>query len=125
MKKLIQEIDLHIVVMGGLIAVLYIGLPSTITFAPGEPRLLPSLAVGLVPLLLLLGPSILTRTNDYRKLGKNALRYCGVNTLVAVIYGIICGLQFFAMPSRAKSDVKRKQSPQVRTASLLQMSVPG
>ncbi len=101
MKRLLLMIDLHIVVLGITVSVLLVGIVSVITFVPGTPRLLPCLVMGLVPLLVFLEPSIITRAIDRKKIGGETWRYFGVNTLIAMLYGITCGLLIFGLLPRA------------------------
>ena len=100
MKRIIEEIDFHILAIGLIVSLLFVAFSSTITFIPGSPPLLRTLACGIVPLLVFLEPTILTRVYDRRKGGRDVLKYFAVNTLLAIIFGLVCGLSLFAMLSR-------------------------
>ena len=101
MKRLLLMIDLHVIVVGIAVPMLLVGTVSFITFVPGTPRLLPCLVMGLVPLLVCLEPSIITRAIDRKKICGDAWRYFGVNTLIAMLYGVTCGLLIFGLLPRA------------------------
>lgn len=101
MKRLLLMIDLHIVVLGITVSVLLVAIVSVITFVPGTPRLLPCMVMGLVLLLVFLEPSIITRAIDRKKICGDAWGYFFVNTGVAVLYGIACGLLLFGLLPRA------------------------
>jgi hypothetical protein len=97
MTRMIREIDLHIVVIGLVVSTLFIGIVSTITFVPTSPHLLRTLAIGIVPLLIFLEPAILIQTLDRRWRGDLALRYFITNNLLAISFGLICGLWLYAI----------------------------
>ena len=110
MKQLLQMIDIHIIALGAVVSVVYVGLVSVITFVPGDPRLMPSLAAGVLPLLVFLEPAIITRTIDRKKMGGSAGRYFGVNTSIAVAFGVGCGLLIFGMLPRADHQTNKRQN---------------
>lgn len=109
MKRLLLMIDLHIVVLGIVVSVLLVGLVSVITFVPGSPRLIPSLLMGIIPVLVFLEPSIITRTIDRIQLRGDAAAYFGVNTLIATLYGIACGLLIFGLLPRSKASLNEER----------------
>jgi Na+/H+-dicarboxylate symporter len=109
MKRLLLMIDLHIVVLGIVVSVLLVGLVSVITFVPGSPRLIPSVFVGIIPLLIFLEPAIITRTIDRVRIRGDALAYFGVNTLIATLYGIVCGLLIFGLLPRSKASLNEER----------------
>ena len=110
MKQLLQMIDIHIVVIGAIVSAVCVGLVSVITFVPGDPRLIPCLMVGLLPLLLFLEPVIITRTIDRKKKGGAAVSYFGMNTLVAVAFGALSGLLIFGMLPRESHQTNNRQN---------------
>ncbi len=112
MKRLLLEIDLHIVVLGLIVSVLFVGFVSTITIVPGTFTALPVIIYCLIPSLVFLEPMILTGTLDRRKRRAHALRYFGVNTLIAVTYGIASGFLIFGI--LPQKDALRKTTVELR-----------
>jgi len=104
MKRLLLMIDLHIVVLGIVVSVFLVGLVAVITIVPGSVRLFPSLLMGLIPVLVFLEPSIITRTIDRIRSRDNAWAYFGVNTLMATLFGIACGLLIYGLLPRSKAS---------------------
>ena len=104
MKRLLLMIDLHIVVLGIVVSVLLVGLVSVITFVPGSPRLIPSMLMGIIPVVVFLEPAIITRTIDRKRIRSDASAYFGVNTLIATLYGVACGLLIFGLLPHAEAS---------------------
>ena len=104
MKRLLLMIDLHIVLLGVIVSVLLVGLFSIITFVPSSPRLIPSLLTGIIPVVVFLEPAIITRAINRKGVRREASAYFGVNTLVAALFGIVCGLLIFGLLPRDKAS---------------------
>jgi hypothetical protein len=125
MKRLLLMIDPHILALGIIVSVLLVGLVSIITFVPGSPRLIPSLLTGTIPMLVFLEPSIITRTIDRRRTHGDASAYFRVNTLIATLYGIACGLLIFGLLPRSKvsSNEERRTNRVVTTTTSRSVSM--
>lgn len=117
MKRLLLMIDLHIVVLGGVVSVLLVGLVSVITIVPSSVRLIPSLLMGIIPVLVFLEPSIITRTIDRIRIRGDAWAYFGVNTLMATLYGIACGLLIYGLLPRSKASTNEERRTSRDTAT--------
>jgi hypothetical protein len=124
MKRLLLMIDLHIVVLGIVVSVFLVGLVSVITIVPGSVRLFPSLLMGLIPVLVFLEPSIITRTIDRIRSRGDAWAYFGVNTLMAALYGIACGLLIYGLLPRSKASSNAGRRTSSVASTLTSLSVP-
>ena len=113
MKRLLFDIDFHIIVMGFIVSALFVGIVSMITFAPGTPGFVPVLCYCSIPTLVFLEPTIITGAIDRRKHRADSIRYFVVNTFIALTYGIISGLLVYSFlpdnnvprTTRAEQDV--------------------
>ena len=97
MKHAIRLINFHVLVLGGIVSVIFIGLISAITFIPGHPNLVSCLVDGVVLQLVMLEPGIVVRVIDLRRTRRPTVAYFVVNTLVAVSFGVACGWLLFKM----------------------------
>lgn len=100
MRRLLIEIDFHIIVLGVIVFLLFAGVVSTVTFVPGTPRIVSVIAYCLLPFFVLLEPTIITRTIDRRNHRSEAVRYFSINTLVVLAFGIAFGLIVFDLLSK-------------------------
>jgi hypothetical protein len=124
MKRLLLMIDFHIVVLGIVVSVFLVGLVSVITIVPGSVRLFPSLLMGLIPVLVFLEPLIITRTIDLIRSRGDAWAYFGVNTLMATLYGIACGLLIYGLLPRSKASSNEERRTSSVAATLASLFVP-
>ena len=110
MKRLLLHIDFHIIVLGLIVSVLFVGIVSMITFAPGAPSVLAVIAYCSLPALVLLEPAIITGTIDRRKHRADAVRYFIVNSLIALTFGVVSGLIIFELlPRKDAQETKRAE----------------
>lgn len=96
-------INFHVLVLGGIVSVIFIGLISVISFVPGSPNFVSCLVDGVVLQLVMLEPGIVVCVIDLRRTRRPSVAYFVVNTLVAVAFGVACGWLMFKMLPRSIS----------------------
>ncbi|MCG8599271.1 MAG: hypothetical protein MI807_03925 [Verrucomicrobiales bacterium] len=110
MKRLLLEIDFHIVILGLVVSVLFVGIVSMITFVPGTFSILRVILYASIPAFVFLGPTIITGTIDRRKHRADAVRYFAMNTLVALTYGFVSGVLIYGLlPQKDVLDSTRAE----------------
>ncbi len=97
MKRLLLEIDFHIIVLGLIVSVLVVGIVSVITFVPRTFSIIPVMLYGSIPLLVFLVPTIIIGTIDRKKHRADAIRYFVVNMLVVLTYGFGAGALIYGL----------------------------
>lgn len=109
MKRLLKILDLHALLIGFVISVILVGIFSTITFTPNSFSLNIYLLAGIMAFLVILQPILVTRAIARKRTGNNAWSYYAFNSLIAVSYGIICGILIFDMLPRSKPIITHDQ----------------
>lgn len=89
MKRLLLEIDFHIIVFGVVLTGIGAALVSITTFVPQAISYLRVFGVSLLPYLILMGPMIITGAIDRRKVPNEAVNYLIIHAAVLLVFALI------------------------------------
>ncbi|WP_269527251.1 hypothetical protein [Coraliomargarita parva] len=92
MKGILQEVDMHIIVLGIIVSLVLPALFLAIPAFPKEENSTIFIATSFGVMLLLLEPSILTRTIERKKNHLGHANYFIVNTFIALLFGVATSL---------------------------------